>query len=67
MEQSLLNYAHRSDGNMPHKQLPTTFNLVNPTRDDVAGGVASFHYKWWEVPSVRYSLQSMNLCVRPSA
>lgn len=49
-EQNLLNYAHRSEkegGNMPWKMLDTRWNLHYPTMEDVKGGVASLHEKWW--------------------
>ncbi|KAM0718892.1 hypothetical protein Q7P37_005964 [Cladosporium fusiforme] len=49
-EQNLLNYAHRSEkegGNMPWKMLGSSWNLHYPTMEDVKGGVASLHEKWW--------------------
>ncbi|KAF2769551.1 nucleotide-diphospho-sugar transferase [Teratosphaeria nubilosa] len=47
-EQNLLNYAHRREGNMPWVQLDTRWNMHYPTVDDLKGGVASLHEKWWD-------------------
>ncbi|KAF2252809.1 glycosyltransferase family 8 protein, partial [Trematosphaeria pertusa] len=47
MEQNLLNYAHRRDGNMPWQQLGNTWNIHYPTVADLDGGVKSLHEKWW--------------------
>ncbi|KAI9712365.1 MAG: hypothetical protein M1820_001578 [Bogoriella megaspora] len=46
-EQNLLNYAHRREGNMPWKQLAPTWNIHYPSVQDIEGGVASLHDKWW--------------------
>jgi alpha-N-acetylglucosamine transferase len=49
-EQNLLNYVHRSEadgGNMPWKALSTEWNTHYPTMEDLKGGVASLHEKWW--------------------
>ena len=46
-EQNLLNYAHRREGNMAWQQLDTKWNIHYPTTDDLKGGVASLHDKWW--------------------
>ncbi|KAK5127003.1 hypothetical protein LTR85_008362 [Meristemomyces frigidus] len=46
-EQNLLNYAHRRTGNMPWRQLDTKWNIHYPTVEDLTGGVASLHEKWW--------------------
>ncbi|KAK4545766.1 hypothetical protein LTR36_002720 [Oleoguttula mirabilis] len=46
-EQNLLNYAHRRTGNMAWRQLDTKWNMHYPTVEDLAGGVASLHEKWW--------------------
>ena len=49
-EQNLLNYAHRHEhegGNMPWQMLGSGWNLHYPTREDLDGGVASLHEKWW--------------------
>lgn len=50
MEQNLLNYVHRSEGEggtMPWKMLDTQWNVHYPTMEDLKGGVASLHEKWW--------------------
>ncbi|EME88017.1 glycosyltransferase family 8 protein [Pseudocercospora fijiensis CIRAD86] len=47
-EQNLLNYAHRRNGNMPWIQLDTKWNMHYPTVQDLEGGVATLHEKWWE-------------------
>jgi alpha-N-acetylglucosamine transferase len=46
-EQNLLNEAHRREGNMPWMQLSSTWNIHYPTVEDLHGGVASLHEKWW--------------------
>ncbi|KYG40496.1 glycosyltransferase family 8 protein [Acidomyces richmondensis BFW] len=46
-EQNLLNYAHRREGNMPWRQLDTKWNIHYPSLEDLKGGVASLHEKWW--------------------
>jgi alpha-N-acetylglucosamine transferase len=49
-EQNLLNYVHRQageDGNMPWIQLGTQWNVHYPKMEDLKGGVASLHEKWW--------------------
>lgn len=46
-EQNLLNYAHRREGNMPWRQLNTKWNIHYPSVEDLTGGVASLHEKWW--------------------
>lgn len=49
-EQNLLNYVHRSEGdggNMPWIKLGTEWNVHYPTMEDLKGGVASLHEKWW--------------------
>lgn len=49
-EQNLLNYAHRREGeggSMPWKAVSPEWNLHYPTVEDLKGGVASLHEKWW--------------------
>lgn len=49
-EQNLLNYVHRPEadgGNMPWKAVSTEWNAHYPTMEDLKGGVASLHEKWW--------------------
>ncbi|EMC91306.1 glycosyltransferase family 8 protein, partial [Baudoinia panamericana UAMH 10762] len=48
MEQNLLNYAHRRDGNMPWKPLWYGWNVNWPTARDWRGGARSFHAKYWD-------------------
>jgi alpha-N-acetylglucosamine transferase len=49
MEMSLLNYAHRGDGNMPWKALsPGRWNSNWPTEGDVERGCATLHDKFWD-------------------
>jgi alpha-N-acetylglucosamine transferase len=45
MEQNLLNYAHRRDGTMPYKKIPTTWNIRAVNDNDFEKGVASMHEK----------------------
>ncbi|KAK0270522.1 hypothetical protein LTR35_014058 [Friedmanniomyces endolithicus] len=45
-EQSLLNYAHRRDGNMPWKPLWHGWNVNWPTEKNWRGGAHSFHAKY---------------------
>jgi alpha-N-acetylglucosamine transferase len=48
MEQSMLNYAHRRDGNMPWIAFPMgKWNVNWPNERDVEGGCASLHDKFW--------------------
>ncbi|EPS41653.1 hypothetical protein H072_4442 [Dactylellina haptotyla CBS 200.50] len=47
MEQSLLNYAHRIDGAMPWGRLDYKWSATWPNHDDLKGGVASLHEKFW--------------------
>lgn len=47
LEQNLLNYAHRREGNMPWVQLDVRWNIHYPTMEDLEGGVRSLHDKWW--------------------
>ncbi|KXL51058.1 glycosyltransferase family 8 protein [Acidomyces richmondensis BFW] len=48
MEQSLLNYAHRRDGNMPWQQVDIKWAVHFPTVQDIKGGVRFVHEKWWD-------------------
>lgn len=49
MEQNLLRYAHRRDGNMPWTTFaPGRWNVNWPRLADLRGGVASLHDKFWE-------------------
>lgn len=48
MEQSLLNYAHRREGNMPWKPIWYGWNANWPTSKDWRGGARSFHSKYWD-------------------
>jgi alpha-N-acetylglucosamine transferase len=48
MEQNLLNYAHRRDGNMPWKPLWYGWNVNWPTEKDWRGGARSFHAKYFD-------------------
>ncbi|KAG9998527.1 nucleotide-diphospho-sugar transferase, partial [Aureobasidium melanogenum] len=47
-EQSLINYAHRRDGNMPWKPLWHGWNVNWPTERDWKAGAKSFHAKYWD-------------------
>jgi len=47
-EQNLLNYAHRQNGNMPWRRLWYGWNIHFPSGEDLKGGVASIHDKWWD-------------------
>ncbi|KAF2810940.1 nucleotide-diphospho-sugar transferase, partial [Mytilinidion resinicola] len=49
MEQNLLNYAHRWDGAMPWREIPTTWNIRSINDHDFDEGVASMHEKWWDL------------------
>ncbi|KAF2168994.1 glycosyltransferase family 8 protein [Zasmidium cellare ATCC 36951] len=48
MEQNLLNYAHRREGNMPWKPLWYGWNVNWATEKDWRGGGRSFHAKFWD-------------------
>ena len=47
-EQNLLNYSHRSNGNMPWRRLHYSWNMNFPNVEDLMGGAASLHVKFWE-------------------
>ncbi|KAF2237550.1 glycosyltransferase family 8 protein [Viridothelium virens] len=47
-EQNLLNYAHRSEGNMPWRHLWYGWNVNWPTEKDWRAGARSFHAKYWD-------------------
>jgi alpha-N-acetylglucosamine transferase len=56
MEQGLLNYVHRLNGNLPWKRLtPGKWCVTWPSFNDYNYGVASLHEKFWErgVPELR--------------
>ncbi|KAJ5594866.1 uncharacterized protein N7459_001074 [Penicillium hispanicum] len=46
-DQNLLNYAHRYTGPMPWRRLDTTWHINWPHDEDLAGGMATLHVKWW--------------------
>jgi len=46
---NLLNHIHRSDGNMPWKQLDPDWTVNSPTFSDYQHGIRSLHEKWWRV------------------
>jgi alpha-N-acetylglucosamine transferase len=48
-EQSLWNYAHRRNGNMPWMQLDPNWNVNWATWKDYEHGIASLHTKFWEL------------------
>ena len=43
MEQGLMRYAHRPDGNMPWQILPYEYNINQANVDDIWWGVRSAH------------------------
>ncbi|KAL2060246.1 hypothetical protein VTL71DRAFT_9641 [Oculimacula yallundae] len=49
MEQSLLNYAFRSEGPMPWGELDPKWSATWPNAKDWENGVVSLHEKWWSV------------------
>jgi len=49
MEQSLLNYAFRRTGAMPWAELNYQWSATWPGLQDLNGGVASLHEKFWKV------------------
>ncbi|KAF1814883.1 nucleotide-diphospho-sugar transferase [Eremomyces bilateralis CBS 781.70] len=49
MEQSMLTYAHRRDGNMPWRAFEMgKWNTNWPNEKDVEGGTATLHDKFWD-------------------
>ncbi len=48
MEQNLLSYVHRLDGNMPWKVLDYTWNTNYVTWNDVVHDIATLHSKYWD-------------------
>lgn len=47
-DQDLLNYAHRWGGPMPWKRLHFSWNINWPNDNDIHGGMAALHVKWWD-------------------
>lgn len=49
-EQPIFNYAHRREANMPWQTLDIQWNMhMVQGMEDILGGVASVHVKWWWV------------------
>ena len=48
MEQALLGYVHRHEGNMPWKTLDWTWNTNYVTWDDIEHNIATLHTKIWD-------------------
>ncbi|KAK5801104.1 hypothetical protein VI817_003316 [Penicillium citrinum] len=46
-EQNLLNFAHRTDGPMPWKDLGPGWNSKFAREGDYKNGIRSIHQKWW--------------------
>jgi alpha-N-acetylglucosamine transferase len=47
-EQILLNYAHRTDGRMPWRNLGAYWNAMTSFNRPFLGDVRSLHHKWWD-------------------
>jgi alpha-N-acetylglucosamine transferase len=47
-DQDLLNYAHRWGGPMPWRKLHFSWNLNWSNDNDLEGGMAALHVKWWD-------------------
>ncbi|KAG9664132.1 nucleotide-diphospho-sugar transferase, partial [Aureobasidium melanogenum] len=47
MEQNLLNYAFRREGQMPWIEMEGSWHIRFPSVHDKESGVASMHDKWW--------------------
>jgi alpha-N-acetylglucosamine transferase len=47
-DQDLLNYAHRWSGPMPWRRLHYSWNLNWANDNDLDGGMAALHLKWWD-------------------
>ncbi|KAI9926962.1 hypothetical protein ASPWEDRAFT_46424 [Aspergillus wentii DTO 134E9] len=47
-DQDLFNYAHRLDGPMPWKTLQPSWNINWSNDEDLKGGIASLHVKFWD-------------------
>lgn len=48
MDQGVLNYAHRKEGNMPWQVLDSQWNINFARKKDYDGGCKSFHDKYWD-------------------
>lgn len=48
MEQNLLSYVHRRDGNMPWTELSWTWNTNWAVYNDTLHGIATLHAKYWQ-------------------
>lgn len=53
-EQNLLNFAHRTDGPMPWKDLGPGWNSKFARQSDYENGLKSVHMKWWRPSSERF-------------
>lgn len=47
-DQDLLNYAHRWDGPLPWRSLHPSWTVLWPNDNDLQGGLAALHVKWWD-------------------
>ncbi|GIJ84939.1 hypothetical protein Asppvi_003794 [Aspergillus pseudoviridinutans] len=63
-DQDLLNYAHRSDGPMPWQKLHFSWHLNWPNDNDLNGGMAALHAKWWKGDFVSPSVKEYALSRR---
>ncbi|CRG91421.1 hypothetical protein PISL3812_08469 [Talaromyces islandicus] len=52
-EQNLLNFAHRTDGQMPWQDLGTYWNAITQLNPSYDSDVRSLHHKWWVELSVK--------------
>jgi hypothetical protein len=63
-DQNLLNYAHRLEGPMPWQKLHFSWHLNWPNDNDLDGGMAALHAKWWKGDFVSPSVKEYALCRR---
>jgi alpha-N-acetylglucosamine transferase len=47
-DQDLFNYAHRWKGAMPWSSIDFSWSILWPNEDDLKGGLAALHAKWWK-------------------
>jgi alpha-N-acetylglucosamine transferase len=63
-DQDLLNYAHRLEGPMPWQKLHFSWHLNWPNDNDLNGGMAALHAKWWKGEFVSPSVKEYALSRR---
>ncbi|KAJ5249255.1 hypothetical protein N7468_000706 [Penicillium chermesinum] len=56
LTQSILNYAHRTDGPMPWRSIGPGWSMTGPSRWDIENGLRSINHAWWR-PAANEAVQ----------